>query len=232
MKTKIIFGIGFTLIGISIIMEMIGMPLRFSWFGFLLLILSPFIMVTSLMDKEWGGVFFPIAILIIYFKSYLGITGNILLPALFAALCLTIGFSILFPRKKRVSIKYRYYSSPNQDDAVAMDGDDIKWHTNLSDHSRFIRSNHFTNGDFSCSLGNLTIYMNQATINPSGANIQLDCNLGAITLVLPSTCRIENNISVSLGDVNIDYPSYIDVTGPLVVLNGNVSLGSISIVFK
>lgn len=232
MKTKIFFGIGFTLVGISIVMEAMGISIRFSWFGILLLIFLPAVIISSLIEKEWGGVFFPIALLFVIFGETIGLGMISLWQAFFAALFMSIGFSILFPKKRKV-IRYHkgYYSHHNE--RVDIDSDDeVFWSTKLSENTRFIRSQNFTKGEFQCSMGSLNIYLDQSSINRSGATIDLQCNLGNIVLILPKNCRIENNISSSIGDVTIDYPSYIDVSGPLVVVNGNVSLGNISIAFK
>lgn len=232
MKSKIFFGVGFTLVGMSIIMQAMGISLRFSWFGILLLIFLPAMAITSLINKEWGGVFFPIALLLVIFGETLGFGVINLWQAFFAALFLSIGFAILFPKKRNKFHYHKHYYS-NQSERIDVDSDDeIYWSAKLSENTRFIRSKNFTKGEFQCSMGSLNIYLDQAQINPNGATIDLQCNLGNIILILPRNCRVENNISSSLGEVGVDYPSYIDVSGPLIVITGNVSLGNVTISFK
>jgi hypothetical protein len=76
----------------------------------------------------------------------------------------------------------------------------------------------------------LEVYFDQATLDPNGAEIYLDCSFGAIKLYIPKHWQVIDSIHASLGGVeNNTRLAKPAENAPKLTLTGNVSLGGIEI---
>lgn len=98
--------------------------------------------------------------------------------------------------------------------------------------SRYLHSTCLESGQFYNSFGELSIYMDNATVSPAGASIYVDCSLGVIRLFVPRHWKVIDNINVTLGEVEVQNNLNSPQPGaPTIMLTGNVSLGSIELVY-
>lgn len=111
-----------------------------------------------------------------------------------------------------------------------VDPDYVRINATFTDRTRYVRAENFTDGSIENDFGSLRVYFDQATFNPKGAHLYIDCNFGQVIIYLPRNINVINNISSTLGGVNDDFnrPNY---DAPTLVLDGDVNFGNIKIIY-
>lgn len=195
--------------------------------------ISAFLLVIPIVVKSawhlmFGGVFFPLAIVLII----LNITNLSWWVILLVALLCTIGCHLIFgnPHVDCAS-SFRNSNNPNNFGTVVdtSDEDVINYSVNFGSSIKYINTDNFKRANLKCSFGALAVYFDNAKINPEGAEIYVDVSFGAIELYIPRNWKIVNNANVTLA--GIDEKGRADANGIPVKLLGNVSLAGIEIVY-
>ena len=112
-----------------------------------------------------------------------------------------------------------------------VDGNNPYVKLSFGSSSKYIHADALKSGQFSCSFGTLSVYFDQAQLDPDGAEIYLDCSFGEIKVYCPREWKIVDKLKASLGSVRNDLRSRSTPDGPSVVLNGGTSFGSIEILY-
>jgi hypothetical protein len=96
--------------------------------------------------------------------------------------------------------------------------------------SRYLHADSLETADLDCSFGSLEVYFDHVKLCPKGAEAFISCKFGAIELYVPSHWRVLDNMSASLGGVDIkgrrDTP---DENAPQLKITGNVSFGAVEV---
>lgn len=211
------------------------------------------IMIDSIPRRNFFGIFVPAAFLVNMWvgTGFMGFSGGFRLWPLFvAAVFLSIGLSIVFPRKGG-NHHFGGYSGYDGDyHGRRDDGEDRRYHgehrretttgsqeennviceNSFGAKSHYLYANALESGRFSTSFGELKVYFDQAKLSPNGAQVQVDCSLGSMELYIPREWNVVNNLSSSLGSVTENYRG-AQGTGPALILTGGVSLGGIQIFY-
>ena len=96
--------------------------------------------------------------------------------------------------------------------------------------SRYLHGDCLETARLYCSLGALEVFFDQAKLSPNGAEVSLECKLGAISIYVPKTWRVVDRINCTLGGVDMDNRYASPAEGaPQLTLTGSVSLGGIEV---
>jgi len=96
--------------------------------------------------------------------------------------------------------------------------------------SRYLRADSLETVDLDCSFGALEVYFDHVELSPNGAEAFLSCKFGAIELYVPSHWRILDNMSASIGGVDIKNRRHEpDENAPVLKVSGNVSFGGVEV---
>ncbi|MDL2325416.1 hypothetical protein LJC61_09860 [Ruminococcaceae bacterium OttesenSCG-928-A16] len=203
------------------------------------------ILVKSIVSLEFVGILVPLGLLYSLYQKTFG-WPHVSMWVLVAATLLTgLGLSMLFKRRpKQYNYNYSYNSNEigsappngsyggNTKMQTEENSDDNHPYAKVSfgSASKYLHSDCLESGQFYSSFGALEVYFDQARLSPNGADIYLDCNLGAIKLYVPRGWHVQENIAATIGGVdNKRYDNTVQPGAPVLRLNGNITLGGIEI---
>lgn len=195
MKTKnIIWGLFFIAAAAVVILNQVGILGGISlWTLIFSLILVP-VLVTSVMHVNFTGIMFSLALYAILFDKPLGIESLTPWPVLGTALFLSIGLTLIFPRK-------HHHKHDNSEDwgTDTTDGENIKIRTRYSGSIKYITSQNLKTADIDCSFGGLKVYLDNAALSNGQAKINVYASFGGIEIYIPKEWKVINDISCTFG---------------------------------
>jgi predicted membrane protein len=161
---------------------------------------------------------------------------------IFVALLVSIGLSIIFP-KKMFQIKAKYeFGSGKKKRAGSVEGgggihvEDGGYDNNptVSVHfggvERYLKADALETVRLNCSFGGLEAYFDQATLHPDGAEAYIDCSFGSVEMFVPKEWHVVDKLSCTMGSVEIKQGlRHKDESAPTLVLNGGVQFGAIEV---
>lgn len=231
-KRNIFWGLIFLLIAACILFEKLG---YFPGINVFKLILSAgllAILIESIPKLNFAGILFPLAFLAILFDEVLHIENLTPWPVLGIALFGSIGLSLIFPHKNKSSktgLDNDYYSF--SETTTQEYTNHIKGVVSFNSAVKYINSTNFEHGDFKSSFGSLKLYFDQAGLNNNTATLQVDISFGTITLYVPRDWNIQVNVKTSFGSVDEKGSRAFLENAPILYVNGNVSFGSLEIIY-
>ena len=221
-------------------LDVFNLPFSFAgvgtW-GIIITIVMLVIIFHSIIDLNFAGLFIPAAIIAIIFDEPLGITAITPWIVLIAALLLTIAFDKLFPKHKR-HIHVTYNSDDNKatfcdnsSTSTVDDGNGWVNHTmKFGSSTKYITSDDFRGASLESQFGELSVFFNDVHVPSKKVNIHCSVSFGEMQLYIPKEWRIENRVSVTLGDCNDrGVTSTADENSVLCVVEGSVSFGDLVI---
>ena len=245
MKRKNIFwGISLIAVAIFIVVYQMGLiSSEISIWTIILGILFGCALLDGIISLSFGGIFFPLAFLWALFGEVIGLPGVSIWILLLAALLLTIGFSVIFPRKKkdchwekRMENMHQTYESYGAHEVNENEDEQNDKESHVSCYNKFgattkyVTSNHFVSANLENHFGEMIVYFDNAQIVGDSAEIHVKTSFGSVQLFLPREWRVENNINVTMG--NVEEKNQSKSSGsPLVRLHGEVSLGDLEITY-
>jgi hypothetical protein len=223
------WGVFFVLAAVFVIVGAVTSFAQIGFWSIIAAILLAAVFIQSLIHLNYFGVFMSLAVAYWIFQQPLNLF--IISPWLLilSAILLSIGFHIIF----RKHSKCQYVKRHGDDDYTTIEEiDDNTPYVKVSfgASSKYLHADALKGGQFHCSLGELKVYFDQVQLHPDGAEIYVDCSLGAISLYFPRTWRVVNRLHGGLGGVNEDTQRNTpDPNAPQLVVTGNVSLGAVEI---
>ncbi|WP_261810193.1 LiaF transmembrane domain-containing protein [Levilactobacillus humaensis] len=213
--------------------------------GFWTLLIAMFLVATfvgSLIQVSVTGMIFSLAFLAIIFAKPLGIVALVPWTILGAALLLSIGLSMIIkPRWRwhRNIAGWEGHHGRGWDKNFHHGYDDIKTvnesetivDVNMSSSIRYLQSTDFKQAMIKVSMGNAKVYFDNVVLDEGGATIVVDGSLGGIELYLPRTWKVTSNVNTSLGVVEEKGIQESAEDGPQVTIQGDISLGSLNIIY-
>ena len=191
------------------------------------------IIIHSILDLHFGGIFIPLAVICIIFDKPLGITAITPWVVLIAAVLLTIAFDMLFSKHWRY---HRHHRNRDRGDFTTESFSDDE-NGNISHAMRFgsatkyVRGKNLKSADLTCNFGELSVFFDGAEV-PDG-EVNLDCRLsfGEMDIYLPKEWYVDNRVSVALGNCDDrcmgTNPAEHDV---ICRINGSVSFGELKLI--
>jgi predicted membrane protein len=153
-----------------------------------------------------------------------------------SAILLSIGLHLIFRRKPSYSNcdHHNHHRSWGQSEQINENDDENhpSIFVKFGNITRYLHSDRFESGRFQCSFGNLEVYFGDATISPDGAEIFVDSSFGSIKLYIPQNCNVENRTSANMGELKFSGMQRVDENAPSVIINGNINMGGVEVIFS
>jgi len=216
------------------------------WSG-LVSIVAVACIVQCVINLSFATLPIPLAALYYIFQAPLELPEISFWPLVLIALLATAGLFALIPKKrffkkrKRSNIEIIYadkngVTEPRKlsdEEAQVVEEGDInnpRISVQFGAISRYLHADALETAELDCNLGSLEIYFDNVKLSPNGAEIIANCKLGAIEMYMPSEWQIIDEVSASLGGVDIKGKNkqYAE-DAPKVRITGNVSLGGMEI---
>lgn len=240
---KVFWGISFIAIAVFIIVYQMGLiSSEISIWNVILGVLFGCALICGIISLSFGGIFFPLAFLWALFGEAIGLPEISIWILLLAALLLTIGFCIIFPKKKKdhhwekhMEAMHQTFDSDNvreinEDGTQSETGNTISCYNKFGATTKYVSTDNFVCANLENHFGEMIVYFDNANITGESADIYVKASFGSVQLFIPREWRVENNINVTMG--NVSEKNQNKSTGtPLVRLNGEVSLGDLEITY-
>ena len=225
---KIFWGLGFVLIAVVLILDALGVLARIiSPLGevSIIALIGGLLLLACVLERIIKGkiceIFIPLSLIFMIFEKniahVLGFESNDIINnwLLFGCVCLMqLGFSILFSgirRGKRRNRGDRVFESSGS----------------LGSSVKYINCDGFKYEEIENDLGSYTVYFDNVDKYEGGGVLEIDNNLGSMTINVPSGWHIKMDVENSLGGTSI--PSENNYDGPILTIKGDNNLGSVSI---
>ncbi len=231
------WGVLMLLCGVLVIATQFKMFAAFNMWNILLSIVLGAVAVKSVIDRNFFGVFPPLALIYIVLQKPLGLFYISPFTLLLSAFLLSLGMSALIrPRPK-------YYCNDGQQQPYSHGG--MRPSTQADDNqndnnsyvrvsfgalSKYLHADCFQNGQFSSNFGVLEVYFDQVRLSPQGAQVYLNSSFGGIKLYIPRNWNVLEELSSTAADVkNNAHLAQPDPTLPVFRITGSVNFGEIEI---
>ncbi len=202
------------------------------------------IAIKSLVSRSFTGFFFALAFIGIIYSDPLGIEKIVPWTILGAALLLSIGFSMLFSKRrlhKREYAKTMYeHVSTNMgdrahdDDFAAKvdhaDQSEVYCDCRFSSQIKYVDSKDFRKASVDCSFGGVKVYLDQAQIQGDSAQIEVNISFGGLELYIPKSWRVESKVIVFVGGID-EKSGVLEPEEKRLILTGNVNFAGIKIYY-
>lgn len=225
------WGVFFVLAAVLVIASQLTDFAQIGFWSIAATVLLAAVFIQSLIKLNYFGIFLPLALGYLIYAQPLDLPEFSTWLLILTAVLFSIGFHSIF--RKHPKVKSHCNSRYGKDEYHTIeDIDDNNPFAKVSfgASSKYLHAPALKTGQFSCNFGALEIFFDQVQPNPDGAEIFLDCSFGSISLYIPKSWKIIDNLTTSLGSVQNDMRlSRPDEHAPKVTLNGSVSLGSIEI---
>lgn len=232
MKNTRDYGSGIVLIalGVCLILWKLGLfAFKFTFFGVgwfwgIVAICLVFVAVNSLLQLNFGGVFFPAAIICIIFAKPWHLTAITPWPVIIAACLLTAGFEHFFPNKMGkgsfLSRRTGYESDRNH----------AYFSLKMGESTKYFRNECLEDVDLVMSMGSMSVYFDNVTVPNGVIKIHTRTSLGETNLYIPKEWKIINDVKVTAGDCSIEgLPDASDENSVQCFIDGRVFCGDTTI---
>ena len=231
------------LLAVSLVLwklNVFNIPLAFagvSGWGLIVTVVMIIAIVNGIIDKNFGSIFVPLAIIAIVFDDALGITALTPWTVMIVAFLLTVAFGMLFPKHGHYHHHHhgrhgRRDNFSNQFSETFEEGENgyFMYSMRFGSTTKYIRSQNLQRADLSSSFGEMSVFFDGSV--PQDGKVVIDCHVafGEMDLFIPKDWKIVNKTSVMLGDCQ-DRASAGDFTdnAPVCEITGNVSFGELQI---
>jgi predicted membrane protein len=189
------------------------------------------ILIDSLINIRFPGIFFSLAFLAIIYAKPLGIQAVVPGGVLGAALLLSIGFSLIFRNRKH---HYHAHKWDGETEFTYIedeqDGSCINYKSSFAGAIKYVNSDSFTRANLKNSFGSLKVYFDNAIIDGDKAVIYVNDSFGEIELYFPRDWKVINNVNTSFADAKMKNRASGADTKTVEIV-GDVSFGDLKIYF-
>jgi hypothetical protein len=188
--------------------------------------------VRSLIHYNIPGALFSLAFILILYAEPLGIAAISPWTILLAALLGSIGFSIIF-RKKKPWYEYHHHKcdyDEHFDTIDQTDADIVDMNTSFGSSIKYVNSNNFQRANMHCSFGAMKVYFDHCAIQNNVAELRMDVSFAGVELFIPKEWRVEQNVDFSVGGMD-EKNRNVSTGSPVLRLTGNVKFGGVTIIY-
>lgn len=243
---KVVWGVILVLAAVFLLVSQMGLIPEFN-LGFWTIVwtlVSAAILIDGIIKFRFSGIFFGLAFLAIIYAEPLGITAITPWPVLGAALLLSIGCHMLFPKRKHekiMNINYindegekieidREKGIEEEEHHEGIDGEYLEFTQVFKSGTKYISSNNLKSVSGECVFGNLDIYFTNAQLAGGSASVDFDNVFSNINLYVPSNWTVVENTENVFASVNYKGHNVPDGQNRLNVIGDNV-FGSIKVIY-
>lgn len=230
MKTNRIFwGLFFILGAIFLIASKLGYLAEINIFGLVLTVLFAAIIIKSVISRNFFGIFFPVAFILMIYDRPMGIEALTPWTVLAAALFLSIGCSMLFGKKIKKTVQINH--NENFDEIIdEKDGEIVNYTVKWGSGIKYVNSKGLKRANLKCDFGAMKVYLENVQLQDGTAELNLDLAFGGIELYVPKEWYVENRAAVTFAGVEEKNRNVQNTTGTL-VLKGNISFAGVTIIY-
>jgi len=231
MKSRNLFwGFFFLVSAVFVIASQTGSFGQIGIMSILATVLLVAIAINSVIERNFFGLFLPLAFLYIIYRQPLHLVEISLWLLLLAAVLASIGFGILFSSHP-YKMMYPHYGKEHFDQtSETIDDNNPYAKVNFGSSCKYLHANCMEGGQFIASFGALEVFFDQSQLSPNGTEVFLDCSLSSIKIYVPKHWLVIDNLHNSLGSVENDIRlAKPEENSPRLTLSGNVSMGSVEI---
>lgn len=234
--SRIFWGLGFITAAVFLVLSQMHLiTAQISVWSALIGILCVALLVSSIADGSFGGIFFSLGLAWLTFAEALGLPKVGFWNVVIIVVFLTVGFNFLFPHKHR--------SHGDQDDPHARRSDYTKYQkvteeegdgfvecsNSFGETTKYVNMSDLKRGHFQNSFGEMKVYLDQAHMAGDSVTIEVSNSFGQLTLFIPKEWNVVQKVSVFAASV--DEKRCGDSNGPICYLKGSASFGEIEIVY-
>ncbi len=233
-KKSIFWGVIIILLGVYVIAsKMMALP-SIPIIKIAFTILLAYIIFNGIRKLHFGEIFIPLAIIAWMFDKALGIENLTPWPVLIAAVLLSIGFGMIFKKRRFVVKSGRDISMATFEnvDINEADGSTISVKSVFGEVSKYVNSDNFTTGEIQSTFGEVRVYFNNAVMADGKSTLYIDSTFGDVWVYLPKTWRMEMKRNSSFGDISVKGTGSSDMDAPLIKIEANSTFGDIRIIFE
>lgn len=222
------WGVFFLVAAVFVLASQFGSFGHIGLFSILATVLLVALLIEGLIDRNFFGIFVPIAFLYMIYQQPLHLVVISIWLLLLAAVLASTGLSMIFHKHPH----YHCHDKHEEFYQTTENIDDNNPYAKVSfgSSSKYLHGDCIKTGQFTSSFGALEVFFDQAQLNPEGAEIFLDCSFATIKLYIPRHWIIRDNVRASLGsvenDVRLNQPAE---NAPRLTLSGTVQFGSVEI---
>lgn len=196
--------------------------------GFSIVLLAWFI--RSALKVSFGGMLFSLAFAAILFDEALHIEQLTPFPVLAAALLGTIGFKLIFKKKKVkhnvvTNINYGHVQMNNgqlRDDSI------FRCSTSFGSSVKYVNSPALVQASISNTFGSLSVYFDDARLGSDCVSINVDNSFGKMALYIPREWDVTVNAGRAFGNVT-EIGTCTRQTKEKIYIDGETSFGQLEI---
>ena len=234
MKRKnIIWGLFFIAAAAVVMLNQTGMLVHMSlWTLLVSLALVPAV-VTSVIHKNFAGIFIPLAIYAILFAEPLGIEKFTPWPVLGAAVFLSIGFTMIFPHKHHHDhIEEDTPEHWKENGAVIENSDSENAYvkSNWSGTVKYITSQNLKSVDIDGSFSGTKVYLDNAKLSNGRATINANLSFAGVDLYVPKEWKVINDVKCTFAGSEEKGLKNYENDDNIITLTGNIKFSGISII--
>lgn len=220
MKNKnILYGILFILAGSLILLNRLEIFGNINIINIALTIIFIVVSIYGFAEKKFYKALFPLAGICILYDKELGITSITPWTILLVTLFVSIGLSFIFKKNIVKKQNWKYQPNNSNNEYKVTFGGSVKYVTGEVDKI-----------DLSSLCGSLEVYFDNAVFINGKLEIDVNINCGSVKIYIPKNCRITNNVSESLSNIDIKGKSN-DIKCQDVILTGNLLMSSLEIIY-
>lgn len=228
MRKKSLIGLLFIIFAISIAFGELNFFPSGTIFLTLGTIILGYFIIRGLTDFDVFGTILPIALLFIIYNKHFHFTTISSAKVIWIAILLSIGISMLFPKKLKYSFqrkkdRFRGYTKKTE----AQDYSNVTFGENV----RYININELDHFRSTTTFGSTNIYFEKLdTYSIKDVHINITATFGDVKIFIPKEWSVENQISSIFGEVNTPFSSS-NTDDVKVILTGNITFGEVSIIY-
>lgn len=239
-RDNIFWGVCFLLGAILLIMSRLWGPYDIGLVKIMITIICIAIIVRGIPSLNFWEILLPVAMLCTLYDDELNLTELTPWPIFAAAVLASIGLDMLFGYKRNMRQDYwqqKKNKTINVEGGAAENGgyngsnsytgEKIYLANHFASSTKYINSDNFRNAFLESSFGEMSVYFDNAMIQGQ-ADITVSVSFGQITLYVPRTWYVDNQVKVFLGSVT--EKGRCQSTGaPVLRISGNASFGELLI---
>lgn len=228
---KWFWGILFILGAVALLAGAMGYMKEFGfWTIFVSIVLAGW-MMEGIYKRSFGMVLFPIALLVIINRKWIGIPEVSPWYIILAAVLATVGLTILFPNVRRKKKQYSsFYTNGSSEEYVhaGIEGEEIRCEVSFHEAVKYVNSGTFSRLHTECSFGSLKIYFDNGALKNGVAEAYAETSFGSTIYYVPSTWRVVMNVNSAFG--SSEEKGRCNPLGEnTLYVSGDVSFGSVVI---
>lgn len=222
-KTNIVWGVFFMLAGVFTIMNAAGAFEGVDLFRTAVTLMMIPVVVVSIIDVNFWGIFFPFAVMGILYDEELGIEQLCPFPILLTAAFFSLGMSMIVPK--------RNMSRMTAQAAGGSPDSDVYIRTRLGKQIRSLPNGLLRSVTVDSFCSDVRVYFNAAQLMNGHGDLLFSCTVSNVELYVPRDWQVIAATDCSVGD--IDEKGYVNApkSETTLLLHGTARATGVTVIY-